>query len=69
MTPFPPFRALLAVADSDPAPPGRTSAAGVAIIVLCFTAALALAVRGAVKRFRCGGPSQSNDFQTGKPRT
>ena len=53
--------AILAVV-STPAPAGRSSAAGVSIIVLCLVAAAAFAVRSAVRHFKgeggcCGGAS------------
>ena len=40
----------LLAAVSEPAPPGRTPAAGVAVILLCLAAGIALAVRAFLRR-------------------
>lgn len=52
--------AFFAVVESNPAPAGRSSAAGVAIIVICLLAAVAAGVRSALKHLMgeggcCGG--------------
>ena len=40
----------LLAAVSEPAPPGRTPAAGVAVILLCLAAGISLAVRAFLRR-------------------
>ena len=49
---LPPTFAVLAALESNPAPAGRSSPAGVAIILLCLFATLALAARWAIRRFK-----------------
>lgn len=44
----PPILALV----SEPAPAGRSSAAGIAIILLCLVAAVVVSVRAAVRHFK-----------------
>ena len=50
-----PMNAVLLAAVSEPAPPGRSSPVGIAIILLCLAAGIALAAFAAIRRRKGGG--------------
>lgn len=52
------MNAILLAAVSEPAPPGRSSALGVAIILICLAALAAWAVRVALRGRRNGGGAE-----------